>query len=79
MASHAMTLANELKLTETQRQQVQAIFDRMSVAAKLLGAKLIQREQVLGGLSVRGDITANGLEGETAAIGELEDDYDQYI
>jgi hypothetical protein len=72
MASHALKLANELKLTETQRQQVQAIFDRMSAAAKPLGAKLVEREQVLGGLFVRGDITANGLEGETAAIGELQ-------
>src|SRR5215469_16531382 len=35
---HVLALANELKLTESQRQQVQTIFDRMSAAAKPLGA-----------------------------------------
>ena len=44
----------------------------MNAAAKLLGAKLLERDQVLGGLFVKGDITVNGLEGETAAIGELQ-------
>jgi len=69
---HVLTLASELKLTESQRQQVQAIFDRMSAAAKPLGAKLVEREQVLDGLFVSGDITADRLAAETAAIGELQ-------
>jgi Spy/CpxP family protein refolding chaperone len=65
-------LAKELKLTESQRQQVQVIFDRMSAAAKPLGAELVGREQVLDGLFARGEITADRLAAETAAIGELQ-------
>jgi Spy/CpxP family protein refolding chaperone len=64
---HVLTLANELGLTESQRQQVQAIFDRMSAAAKPLGAKWVEREQVLDGLFVRGEITAERLVAEIAA------------
>ena len=69
---HVLTLANELKLTETQRQRVQAIFDRMSAAARPLGAKLVEREEVLDRLFVSGEITADRLAAETAAIGELQ-------
>ena len=69
---HVLTLANELKLTESQRQQVQAIFERMTAAAKPLGAKLVEREQALDGLFARGEITADRLAAETAAIGELQ-------
>jgi Spy/CpxP family protein refolding chaperone len=69
---HVLTLADELRLTDSQRQQAQAIFDRMSAAAKVLGAKLVEREQVLDRLFVSGDITADRLAAETAAIGELQ-------
>jgi hypothetical protein len=44
---HVLTLARELKLTPTQRQQIQAIFDRMNAAAKPLGAKLVEHDRVL--------------------------------
>lgn len=70
--AHVLMLANELKLTESQRQQVQAIFDRMSAAAKPLGAKLIEREQVLDRLFASGEITTDRLAAETAGIGELQ-------
>jgi Spy/CpxP family protein refolding chaperone len=70
--AHVLALAKELKLTETQRQQVQAIFDRMSAAARPLGAKLVEREQALDGLFVSGEITADRLAAETSAIGELQ-------
>jgi Spy/CpxP family protein refolding chaperone len=69
---HVLTLANELRLTDSQRQQVQAIFDRMSEAAKPLGARLVEGEQVLDGLFISRDITAERLAAETAAIGELQ-------
>ena len=69
---HVLALARELGLTENQRQQIQAIFDRMSAAAKPLGAKWVEREQVLDGLFVRGEITAERLVGEIAVIGELQ-------
>jgi hypothetical protein len=44
---HVLTLATQLGLTEIQRQQVTAIFERMGDAAKPLGAKVIAREQML--------------------------------
>ena len=69
---HVLALANELKLTESQRQQVQTIFDRMSAAAKPLGAELVERERVLDGLFVTGEITVDRLAAETVAIGELQ-------
>lgn len=69
---HVLTLASELGLIESQRLQVQAIFDRMSAAAKPLGAKWVEREQVLDGLFVRGEITAERLVAEIAVIGELQ-------
>jgi len=70
--AHVLTLAKELKLTESQRQQVQAIFDRMNAAARPLGAKLVEREQALDRLFASGEITADRLAAETAAIGELQ-------
>ena len=69
---HVLTLAQELKLTEVQLQQVQAIFDRMSTAAKLLGAELVERERVLDQLFAKGEITPERLGAETAAIAELQ-------
>jgi Spy/CpxP family protein refolding chaperone len=69
---HVLTLAKELKLTEVQRQQVQAIFDRMSTAAKPLGAELVARERALDQLFAKGEITPDRLTGETAVIGGLQ-------
>jgi Spy/CpxP family protein refolding chaperone len=70
--THVLALAPQLKLTEPQRQQVQAIFDRMNAAAKPLGAELVEREQVLDQLFAKGEITPNRLATETAAIAELQ-------
>ena len=70
--AHVLTLAKELKLTESQRQQVQAIFQRMTAAAKPLGAKLVEREQALDELFATGEITTDRLTAETAAIAELQ-------
>jgi Spy/CpxP family protein refolding chaperone len=54
---HVLDLADRLKLTPDQRQQVQAIFDRMSASAKPLGAELVERERVLDQLFQKGEIT----------------------
>jgi len=70
--AHVLTLAGQLGLTESQRQQITAIFDRMSAAAKPLGAEMIMREQALDQLFAKGEITAERLAAETAAIGELQ-------
>jgi hypothetical protein len=69
---HVLALAAQLGLTESQHRQVTAIFDRMSAAAKPLGAELIAHEQALDQLFAKGEITADRLTAETAAIGELQ-------
>jgi hypothetical protein len=69
---HVLTLAQELKLTEAQRQQVQDIFDRMSAAARPLGAELIGHELLLDRLFAEAEITPDRLAVETTAIGTLE-------
>ena len=69
--AHVLALADQLKLAPPQRQQVQTIFDRMSAAAKPLGAELVEREQRLDQLFARGEITPDRLATETASIGEL--------
>jgi hypothetical protein len=69
---HVLTLAHELKLTEAQRQQVQAIFEQMSTAARPLGMELIGRELLLDRLFAESEVTPDRLAIETAAIGTLE-------
>jgi len=68
---HVLTLALELELTPTQRQQIQAIFDRMSAAAKPLGAELVEHERMLDQAFAKTEITPDRLATETTAIGEL--------
>jgi Spy/CpxP family protein refolding chaperone len=69
---HVLDLALQLNLTETQRQQVQSIFDRMSAAAKPLGAELVERERLLDQLFQSGEITPERLATETEVIAELQ-------
>ena len=40
---HVLDLAAQLKLTPEQRQEVQAIYDPMTAAAKPRGAELVER------------------------------------
>jgi hypothetical protein len=70
--AHVLALAGQLGLTDTQRRDVQAIFDRMSAAAKSLGGELIAQEQTLDQLFVKGVITPDRLAAATAAIAELQ-------
>jgi hypothetical protein len=69
---HVLDLARQLQLTDGQRRRVQAIFDRMSAAAKPLGGELITQEQALDQLFAKGDITPDRLAAATAAIAELQ-------
>src|SRR6516164_9392349 len=69
---HVLALAAQLGLTEDQRRDVQAIFDRMSGAAKPLGGELIAQEQALDQLFAKGEITPDLLAAATAAIAELQ-------
>jgi Spy/CpxP family protein refolding chaperone len=69
---HVLTLAQQLGLTDSQRQQVTAIAQRMSAAAKPLGSELIAHEQTLDQLFANGEITPDRLAAETATIAELQ-------
>jgi Spy/CpxP family protein refolding chaperone len=69
---HVLDLADRLKLSADQRQQIEAIFEKMSAAAKPLGAELVERERVLDQLFQKGEITPDRLAVETAAIGDLQ-------
>jgi Spy/CpxP family protein refolding chaperone len=69
---HVLDLSGQLKLTASQREQVQAILDKMSAAAKPLGAELVERERVLDQLFQKGEITPDRLAAETAAIAVLQ-------
>jgi len=62
----------KLGLTEIQQRDVQAIFDRMSAAAKPLGGQLIAQEQALDQLFAKSEITPDRLAAATAAIAELQ-------
>jgi Spy/CpxP family protein refolding chaperone len=69
--AHVRALGKQLRLSTDQLRQISAIFDRMSVAAKSLGAEMIDREQALDQLLVKGEITPACLATEVAAIAEL--------
>ena len=64
---HVLALAAELHLTEAQANQTNALYDRMSAAARPLGAELIERERLLDQLFAKGEITPERLTAETAA------------
>jgi hypothetical protein len=70
--AHVLQLAVKLGLTEIQQRDVQAIFDRMSAAAKPLGGQLIAQEQALDQLFAKSEITPDRLAAATAAIAELQ-------
>lgn len=69
---HVLDLAAQLKLDQPQREQIQVVFDKMSAAAKPLGAELVERERLLDRLFQTGRITPDRLATETAAIAELQ-------
>jgi Heavy-metal resistance len=70
--AHVLQLAPQLGLTETQQREVQAVFDRMSAAAKPLGRELIAQEQALDQLFAKRNITPDQLTATTATIGDLQ-------
>lgn len=69
---HALDLARELGLSETQMRQVKAVYERMNAAARALGAALIEREQMLDQLFANGEITPERLTADTTAIGDAQ-------
>jgi hypothetical protein len=69
--AHVRALGKQLRLSDDQLHEITAIFDRMSAAARSLGAEMIDREQVLDRFFMKGEITPERLATETSAIGEL--------
>ena len=69
---HVLDLARELRLSEPQKQQIAAVRDGMSAAARSLGATLIEREATLDRLFADREITPERLSAETAAIADVQ-------
>ncbi|MDI3326892.1 hypothetical protein QKW35_21155 [Pontibacterium granulatum] len=70
--AHVLELANELKLSEKQRQQTTSLFNDMKSKAKDLGAKLLDAEKQLDQLFRNNEISEDIVSKETKVIGILE-------
>jgi len=68
---HVLDMASELQLTQQQQNEITAIFDRMSVAAKPLGTEILVRERQLDQQFARGEIVRSQLVAETEELGIL--------
>jgi len=69
---HVLELADELALTDEQRQQTEALFAAMQSEAVALGRQLIALETDLDAAFASGQATAEGILDLTARIGEVE-------
>lgn len=69
---HVLELASDLKLTDVQRQQVQAAFDAMLQRAKALGARIVDAERTLDASFRTGHIDETRLAALTAAAATLQ-------
>jgi Spy/CpxP family protein refolding chaperone len=70
--AHILALADRLGLTANQRRKVQAIFNRMSAAAKILGPQLVECERELDRLFATGEVTPARVAEATAAAAALQ-------
>jgi Spy/CpxP family protein refolding chaperone len=68
---HVLELADSLALTEAQRAETQAVFDRMKMQAVRLGHEIVERERTLDRLFASGEITEEMLEALVSEIGVL--------
>ena len=68
---HVLELADSLALTEAQRAETQAVFDRMKTHAVRLGHEIVERERRLDRLFASGEITKETLEALVTEIGVL--------
>src|SRR5215472_6212516 len=70
--AHVLELREQLGLSAEQIRAVQEIFDRMSAAAKPLGAEIVAAEKHLDEAFGSGSVVADTVRGDTAAIAELQ-------
>jgi len=71
---HVLDLADELRLTEEQRAEVQALFDAMRNEAARIGDRLIAAEAALDRQFAERTITPARLDAATHSIGALQAD-----
>jgi LTXXQ motif family protein len=71
---HVLDLAAPLQLSEAQRAETQAIYDRMHRGAVRLGALIVDREQELDRLFATKAVTAESLRRVAADIAQLRGD-----
>lgn len=69
---HVLDLAGPLGLTDAQRGQVQASFDRMQREARELGTRLVEEEAALDEAFASGSITSADLDARIARIAGLQ-------
>lgn len=69
---HVLELADQLRLTNDQRQTMRELTDRMKAEAIPVGEKLIERERALDQAFATGGITPATLDILTAQIGETQ-------
>jgi Spy/CpxP family protein refolding chaperone len=70
--AHVLAFARELRLSDEQRQQVQAIFDQMHTRAVALGTEIVEREQAMDQQFAKGEVTTGDVAAETAKIAALQ-------
>lgn len=68
---HILELADDLRLSDTQRSTVEDVFDRMNAKARKIGGDFIQAEGALDAAFEEGSITAQALADLTARSGAL--------
>ena len=69
---HALDLAGELDLSDSQKRRLEAIYRRMQEEARALGAALIERERALDALFAGAAVTPQELGSETGRIADLQ-------
>lgn len=68
--AHSLELADQLKLTEAQKNRIQDLFKAMSDEAKMLGIEVIDAEQKLDSLFKTKSVNASNLKEATLKAGQ---------
>lgn len=69
---HALDLADQLALSDAQRAEIQATFDRMAHDAKAIGAMIIDKERALDARFTRHDVDSAEVERSVDQIAQLQ-------
>ncbi len=70
--SHVLEHAEALKLTATQREKIQDLFNSMQAEARVIGSTLVAQEGELDSLFAKHEIDSEKLANSTRAIGETQ-------